>query len=155
MNRQRTSFRSLLQSALLGAMLLGSQGLFAAEAARNVVPGQAPHSTPFESIFSRFLLTGVDIRGESPVPERLFLDQNFPNPFNPTTMIRYGIPVETNVKLTIYTLLGTPIRVLVDERQEGGIYEYDFSAIDLPSGAYFYRLQTSLGTLTRRLTVSK
>lgn len=142
---------------LLAAMIVAPQGLFAAQAAHDVTPApaQLPNTLTLESIFSRFLFSGVDIRGESPAPERLFLDQNFPNPFNPTTMIRYGVPLETNVKLTIYTLLGTPIRILVDERQEAGIYEYDFSALDLPSGAYFYRLQTPLGTLTRRMTVSK
>lgn len=155
MNRQRTFFRSILQSALVAAMLFGSQGLFAVQATRDVAPAQLPNIFTLESIFSRFLLSGADIRGEAPAPERLFLDQNFPNPFNPTTMIRYGVPVETNVKLTIHTLLGTPVRILVDERQEAGIYEYDFSALDLPSGAYFYRLQTPLGTLTRRMTVSK
>jgi hypothetical protein len=155
MNKQRTSFRSLLQATLLAAMILAPQGLFAVQAARDVTPAQMPNTFTLESIFSRFLLSGVESRGESPAPERMFLDQNFPNPFNPTTMIRYGVPVETNVKLTIYTLLGTPIRILVDERQEAGIYEYDFSALDLPSGAYFYRLQTPLGTLTRRMTVSK
>ncbi len=93
--------------------------------------------------------------GDNEIPNRMFLDQNYPNPFNPSTMIRYGVPSETMVRLTVHTLLGNEIKVLVDERQEAGTYMFDFAALDLPSGAYFYRLQTPLGTLTRRMTISK
>jgi len=89
------------------------------------------------------------------IPDRLFLDQNYPNPFNPTTMIRYGLPSETHVRLTVHTILGTQIKTLIDETQAAGTYVFDFAALDLPSGSYFYRLQTPMGTLTRRMTISK
>jgi hypothetical protein len=58
-------------------------------------------------------------------------------------------------RMTIYTLLGKPIKVLFDERQDAGVHFYYFSAADLPSGVYFYRLETTGGTLTRRMTISK
>lgn len=89
------------------------------------------------------------------MPEKTFLDQNYPNPFNPTTLIRYGLPNESRVRLTVHSLLGTQLSVMVDQVQEAGVYTYDFSAQDLPSGIYFYRLQTDMGTFTRRMTVSK
>jgi hypothetical protein len=91
----------------------------------------------------------------SGIPTKLALEQNYPNPFNPTTMIRYALPASTRVKLTVHTLLGNQIKVLVDQWQDAGSYSFDFSAQDLPSGAYFYRLQTDLGTITRRMIVSK
>jgi hypothetical protein len=89
------------------------------------------------------------------LPSKPFLDQNYPNPFNPSTMIRYGLPSDMRARMTVYTLLGKPIKVLFDERQESGVHYYDFSAADLPSGVYFYRLETPGGTLTRRMTISK
>jgi hypothetical protein len=97
----------------------------------------------------------LSVDSEAEQPGRLFLDQNFPNPFNPSTMIRYGLPGGSRVKLTVHTLIGTRIRVLVDQWQDPGVYTYDMFANDLPSGAYFYRLQTEFGTITRRMIVSK
>lgn len=88
-------------------------------------------------------------------PSRLFLEQNYPNPFNPSTMIRYGVPAGMRVKLTVHTLLGSQIRTLVDQWQDAGTYTFDFIGADLPSGAYFYRLQTDVGTITRRMIISK
>jgi len=88
-------------------------------------------------------------------PEQVFLDQNYPNPFNPSTIIRYGLPSQSRVRLTVHSLLGAQLDVVLDQMQEPGIYSYDFSAQNLPSGVYFYRLQTEMGTLTRRMTVSK
>lgn len=89
------------------------------------------------------------------IPSRLFLDQNYPNPFNPSTMIRYGLPTSAHVRLSIHSLLGNEIKVVMDGYHDAGIYTFDLSADDLPSGVYFYRLQTELGTLTRRMTISK
>ena len=91
----------------------------------------------------------------SGTPGKVFLEQNYPNPFNPSTVIRYGVPSAMKVKLTVHTLLGTQIRVLVDQWVEAGTYSFDFVAADLPSGAYFYRLQSDLGTITRRMIISK
>jgi hypothetical protein len=91
----------------------------------------------------------------SGAPGRAFLDQNYPNPFNPSTMIRYGVPSGTHVKLTVHSLLGNQIRTLVDQWHEAGTYTFDFVAAELPSGAYFYRLQTDAGTLSRRMVISK
>jgi hypothetical protein len=99
--------------------------------------------------------TPLDVEALDPIPGTAFLDQNYPNPFNPATIIRYGLPQGSHVKLTIYTLVGSQIDTIVDEWQEPGIHSINFSAHDIPSGIYFYRLQTESGTLTRRMTVRK
>lgn len=101
------------------------------------------------------VLQVADIEGIGEIPSKLFLDQNFPNPFNPTTLIRYGLPERSHVKMTIHTLLGGEIATVVDAVHEAGAYTIDYSAHEIPSGIYFYRLQTERGTLTRRMTVNK
>ena len=97
----------------------------------------------------------ADVGDPDEIPAKAFLDQNHPNPFNPSTIIRYGLPSGMSVRLNVYTLMGEPVRVLFDGRQEAGIYYYDLSADDLPSGTYFYRMETPEGMLTRRMTVAK
>lgn len=95
------------------------------------------------------------LRGLEVIPTKLFLDQNYPNPFNPSTMVRYGLPEGSHVKVTIHTLLGSQVKVVLDKYHEAGVYTLDIQAQDLASGVYFYRLQSEHGTLTRRMTVSK
>lgn len=108
-----------------------------------------------ESITLEKALLAADAASSGIIPAKLFLEQNYPNPFNPSTMIRYGLPAQTNVRLSIHSLLGNQVKVVFEATQDPGIYTYDFSAQDLPSGMYFYRLQTDVGTLTRRMTISK
>jgi hypothetical protein len=80
------------------------------------------------------------------------LSQNYPNPFNPSTTIRFSIPEKGNVKLIVYNILGETVATLVNEVKEVGIHAINFSAIGgsafggnayaLPSGIYFYKLET-------------
>ena len=74
-------------------------------------------------------------------PQSYKLDQNFPNPFNPTTNIGFSVPVETFVTLKVYDILGNEITTLVNERKPQGYYNVEFSATNLPSGIYFSRIQ--------------
>jgi Secretion system C-terminal sorting domain len=81
------------------------------------------------------------------------LSQNYPNPFNPSTTIKYSIPVDvalnatsTNVKLTVYDILGREIETIVNKEQKPGNYEVQFDASNLTSGIYFYKLDTSTGS---------
>ena len=80
------------------------------------------------------------------VPTAFSLADNFPNPFNPTTTIQYALPQATDVELTIYNVVGQPVRTLVAEHQSAGRYMVEWDATDdsghrLSSGMYFYRLQ--------------
>ncbi len=70
------------------------------------------------------------------------LNQNFPNPFNPSTKIRYAIPGGTTAKVTlsIYDILGNEIAVLVNEEKPAGEYQVEWDASAYSSGVYFYRL---------------
>ena len=71
------------------------------------------------------------------------LEQNYPNPFNPSTIIKYRISETGSVKLSIYSILGEEVKVLVDGVVNSGFYEITFDASNLPSGTYFYRLQSN------------
>ncbi len=78
---------------------------------------------------------------ENPLIASNFISASeFPNPFNPTTVIRYEIPEEGYIQLKIYDLLGSEVATLVDEERPEGIYNELFDATNLPSGVYVYSL---------------
>ncbi len=76
------------------------------------------------------------------VPDELTykLVNNYPNPFNNYTVIKYSIPVQSRVNLSVYNILGQQVKQIRNEMQPGGSYEIKFNADDLPSGIYFYTL---------------
>ena len=91
------------------------------------------------------------------IPDRLALDQNFPNPFNPETIIRYHIPAIRHlpqqwVTLKVYNVIGQEVETIVDKTETAGEHEVIFRPDDLPSGLYIYRLMTSGGySLARKM----
>jgi beta-N-acetylhexosaminidase len=90
--------------------------------------------------------------GTSP---RDFELSNYPNPFNPSTIIRFSIPVAGHVTVKIYDLLGREVETLVEKTLSAGRYETRWSAPRLPSGVYLCRLQSISGTVTVRLMLLK
>jgi len=76
------------------------------------------------------------------LPQEYSLDQNFPNPFNPTTTISFGLPEAGATTLKVYNIIGQEIAVLVNEDLQAGTYNVTFEATDMPSGLYLYRLQS-------------
>jgi hypothetical protein len=99
---------------------------------------------------------------ETPVPAELpsafSLSQNFPNPFNPTTQIRYGLPHQTHVTLTIYNALGQELAQPVDEEQGQGFYEVRWNGTNreglaVGSGIYFYRIVAGDYVETRKMAL--
>lgn len=89
------------------------------------------------------------------------LNQNSPNPFNPTTKISWQTPVNGHQTLKVYDILGREVATLVDEYREAGIYEVEFSteslggAVDLPSGVYIYKLQAAGYSAVKKMILSK
>lgn len=88
---------------------------------------------------------------ESPVPTDFELRQNFPNPFNPSTVIRFLVPSEGRVGLKVFNLLGERVASLVDEWKSAGSYEVTFDAAGLPSGVYLYQLASGNTLQTKRM----
>lgn len=74
------------------------------------------------------------------IPSEFKLHQNFPNPFNPVTSIRYDIPYESRVKIYLYNSLGELVKIITDNFQSAGYHEVIFNAGDLSSGIYFYTI---------------
>jgi hypothetical protein len=93
-------------------------------------------------------------------PVSFVLHPSQPNPFNPSTQIRYELPRSDRVKLSIFDVSGREVRVLVDERKEAGSHAASWDGTDaggraLSSGVYFYRLETGSFIQTRRMTLLK
>jgi hypothetical protein len=83
------------------------------------------------------------------------LAQNFPNPINPSTEIRYSIADHGNVTLKVYNALGIEMKTLVDAVQDAGEHSVNFYGDDLPSGTYYYTLKTGSFSETKRMVLAK
>ncbi|RJP72684.1 MAG: T9SS C-terminal target domain-containing protein, partial [Ignavibacteriales bacterium] len=99
----------------------------------------------------------VDIRNikSDDKPGDFSLSQNYPNPFNPVTKIQYSLPVNSEVKLVIYDMLGQEVKTLVDIKQESGNYVVNWQPDALASGIYIYRLEAKAEGSARRFINSK
>ncbi len=115
-------------------------------------------STDFPSLgavsFIPFLLSNPtvsvrDFQSQS-IAQDFILEQNFPNPFNPKTVIRYSLSVNSVVSLKVYNILGNEVATLLNNKFiEQGKHEIEFDASDLPSGIYFYRISVTQQGLLR------
>ena len=89
------------------------------------------------------------------VPENFSLKQNYPNPFNPVTKIDFDIPLESRVSLKVYNTEGKEIQNLVNGSLNSGYYSIEFDASSLPSGVYYYRLESGNFVSTKKLMLLK
>ena len=103
---------------------------------------------------------------EIPIVNKFSLSQNFPNPFNPVTKIKYQIPLSPPllkgeseargfVTLKVYDILGREVATLVNEEKPAGEYEVEFNAVNLPSGIYFYQLKAGQFSETKKMILLK
>jgi cyclomaltodextrinase / maltogenic alpha-amylase / neopullulanase len=92
---------------------------------------------------------------EAPNVVSYSLSQNYPNPLNPSTNIRYSVPQLSHVTIKVFDLLGNEIETLVNEVKPSGTYELKWNAADLPSGIYFYRLQSGGFIETKKMILLK
>jgi hypothetical protein len=89
------------------------------------------------------------------VPLQFSLKQNYPNPFNPVTTIHYQLPVNSQVTLKVFDVLGREVATLVNEDKKAGSYEVEIDGSKFTSGMYFYRLQTGNFVEIKKLLLIK
>ena len=92
------------------------------------------------SVFDPNMITGYE-ETVNEIPGEYRLYENYPNPFNPSTTIKFSMPEAGNVTLTVYNALGKEIKVLFSGIKREGVHEITFNAGNLPSGVYFYRIK--------------
>lgn len=91
----------------------------------------------------------------STLPDRFSLQQNFPNPFNPSTTIQFSITERTPVSLKVFNSLGEEVGTLVSRELNPGTYTYRWDATGLASGVYFYRLITGSFSESRKMVLTR
>jgi len=103
--------------------------------------------------------TSVPLATHDRIPEQFVLEHNYPNPFNPSTTIRFGIPTSSGqaevARLRVFDVLGREVATLVDETLAPGLYSVQFDAGGLSSGVYFYRLSVGKFLETRKMVLAK
>ncbi|UCH14064.1 MAG: CotH kinase family protein [Bacteroidales bacterium] len=97
----------------------------------------------------------LSISDESNQPGKLQMAQNYPNPFSGITSIRFEVPVNGNVKLSVYDLFGHEVASLINEYRCAGVYTAEFNAYDLPGGIYIYTLQVGKSVMSKKLMLLK
>ena len=91
----------------------------------------------------------------SDIPKEFSLIQNFPNPFNPTTVIEFNIPRTAFVTVKVYDMLGKEVSTLVNDTKQAGSYLVNFIASNLTSGVYFYKIMAGDFTATKKMMLVK
>ncbi len=88
-------------------------------------------------------------------PSKFELLQNYPNPFNPTTEISFDLPKESNVKLSVFNVLGQKVADLLNEKLSAGTHSVKFDGSNLTSGIYFYKMQSNGFTAIKKMILVK
>ncbi len=156
---------SNLNTGLRKVVQLGNVDQDTAWVIRNLIPGKyywtvqaIDHSyagSEFAPVDS-FVVSGTGVQLiSSTVPTKFTLDQNYPNPWNPSTTIRYGLPKRTMVNLSVFNILGQKILQVVNNYQDAGSHEIILMNDGLASGVYIYRLQAGDFIATRKLLLLK
>ena len=97
----------------------------------------------------------VSVNKKLPTQNKFHLYQNYPNPVNHTTKIRYSLPKEIQVRLIIFDALGTKVTTLVDKEQRPGNYEVEFDATGLTNGIYYYQIISGRHIQTKKMILNK
>jgi hypothetical protein len=120
------------------------------------VLGTGPNGTPIHKRTVSLSVTPVGLNtNENEVPKDFYLYQNFPNPFNPATQIRFDLAKSGLVTLEVYDITGKKVTELVNEELSAGKHSVDFNASNLSSGIYFYRINAPGFTSIRKMILVK
>lgn len=111
------------------------------------------------SIFVRTTDGKITISGECIRPlnasDRYIISQNRPNPFNPSTVIEYGVPEQTRVRIMVFDAFGREVETLVNEIKQKGLYQVVFDGSKVPSGIYFYKMETPTYTRVMKMIIAR
>jgi hypothetical protein len=99
-----------------------------------------------------FFVSGVESEG---VVKEFSLENNYPNPFNPSTTIKFQIPEISFISLKVYDILGNEVAVLMNEEKQMGEYSIEFNPIDLPTGVYLFQLKSNSFIETKKMMMLK
>jgi hypothetical protein len=108
-----------------------------------------------EHAFGELRVESTTAVEETAIPVTFALYQNFPNPFNPTTVVSCQLPVASRVKLVVYDMLGRHVGTLLDGMMEAGRYDIPFDGAKLSSGVYVYRLTAGQYCESKKMVLTK
>jgi hypothetical protein len=114
-----------------------------------------PGTTPPPTRFSYTVVTTGISRNNNEIPKEFKLYNNYPNPFNPSTVIKFDLASQSHAKLVLYDVLGREVLGLIDENLKAGSYSIELKADNLPSGVYFYKLVTDSYVDTKKMLLIK
>lgn len=97
----------------------------------------------------------VKLSNQNILPKQFNISQNFPNPFNPTTTIKYELPKDVKVVIKVYDILGREVVVLVNEFKKAGYYQTEFNGSNFASGVYFYRIEAGEYLKSKKMVLLK
>jgi len=163
LNADSTAFWCYFDGQLLGtvpAIDSGEDRMSSGKYGVYVFQNGFPLPGYFDNITVNSLVTSVDDNSNTLLPDGFYLEQNFPNPFNPETRIAYQISSDDYVTLAIFDLLGRKIKTLVSKEQSAGSYKVTWDGTDelgnsVPTGIYLYTLSTENFTSGKKMILLK
>jgi hypothetical protein len=125
-----------------------------------VYAGNKEPSRDWDSVSVNLTVSAIDLPNKARIPERIQLLGNHPNPFNNITLIKFSLPQQKQIRLTIFNMRGQLIRNLVEGNFSSGIHQIMWDGTDnsgkiVSSGTYVYRLSSRNQNLSRKLVLSK
>jgi hypothetical protein len=108
-----------------------------------------------EITISNSSIMKLKVSGNEVIPVEFSLEQNYPNPFNPTTKIKYSIKQNNLVTITLYDILGSQVKTLVNEEKPAGSYEFEFDGSAIASGVYVYKIKAGTFIDSKKMILMK
>jgi hypothetical protein len=113
-------------------------------------------TTSYDAMSRDFTINlATDITSENTEVKDFFINPAYPNPFNSTTIISFNLPVQDEVKLHIFNVVGEKIKTLINEEMSPGFHKVSWNADDVSSGVYFYTIETKNFLQTRKVILIK
>ena len=142
-----------LQAVKMGFAATFNGNVPSSDLAQNVNLGNG--AVQLDLVMSTKSTTGVEPTSPTSLPETIVLYGNFPNPFNPSTQIRFSLPKEMETKLIVYDLTGREVTRLVDGKLSAGLHTITWNGRSVSSGVYLYRLQAGANILRGKMVLMK